>query len=75
MNKIIIIYLIVASMGIFSMGTAFGIHIDYNDPDAECKKWVGIVELAKQDYPNFVEETLEMAERKCGFDVSNILQD
>jgi len=47
-------------------------HINENDPDWECKKWVGIVELAKQDYPHFVEETLLMAEKKCGFDVNEI---
>lgn len=47
-------------------------HINESDPDWECKKWVGIVELAKQDYPNFVEETLLMAEKKCGFDVNEI---
>jgi len=47
-------------------------HINENDPDWECKKWIGIVELAKQDYPNFVEETLFMAEKKCGFDVNEI---
>ena len=43
------------------------------EQDWECKKWVGIVELAKQDYPHFVEETLKMAEMKCGFDVNNII--
>ena len=47
-------------------------HTDYEDPDWECKKWVGMVELAKQDYPNFVEDTLAMAEKKCCFDVNNI---
>ena len=47
-------------------------HINESDPDWECKKWVGIVELAKQDYPNFVEETLLMAEKKCDFDVNDI---
>lgn len=53
---------------------AFGMtHIDYEDPDWQCKKWVGMVELAKQDYPHFVEQTLIMAEMKCGFDVSNII--
>lgn len=52
---------------------AFGMsHVNENDPDWECKKWVGMVELAKQDYPNFVEDTLLMAEKKCGFDVNNI---
>lgn len=47
-------------------------HIDYEDPDWKCKKWVGIVELAKLDYPHFVEDSLIMAERFCGFDVDEI---
>ena len=54
-------------------GVAFGmIHTDDTDPDADCKKWVGMVELAEQDYPHFVENTLVMAEKKCGFDVNDI---
>ena len=48
------------------------IHIDYDDPDWECKKTVGMWELAKQDYPGFVEDTKWLADMKCGFDVSNI---
>ena len=54
---------------------AYGLnHIDYDDPDWGCKKWIGIVELAKQDYPHFVEDTLFMAEMKCGFDVSILIE-
>jgi len=47
-------------------------HIDYEDPDWKCKKWVSIVELAKQDYPHFVKDSLTMAERFCGFDINNL---
>lgn len=62
--------LVVSGVLIFSGGVALGIHhIDYTDPDWKCKKWVGMVELAKQDYPQFVEDTLIMAEKFCGFDV------
>jgi len=72
-KKILIASLIAGCILSFSGGTVFGIsHIDYNDPQWECKKWIGMVELAKQDYPNFVEDTLEMAEKKCGFDVNEI---
>jgi len=72
MNKRIIIYITIATIASFSIGTAFGVHIDYESPDADCKIWVDMVELAKQEYPHFVELTLDMAERKCGFDVSDI---
>lgn len=44
-------------------------HIDYSEPDWKCKKAVGLVELAKKDYPNFVEDTLWLAEKHCGFNV------
>ena len=68
-----IVVLTVVSILCFSVGNIYGMsHIDYDNPDWECKKWVGIVELAKQDYPNFIEETLEIAEKKCGFDVNEI---
>jgi len=56
-----------------TVGTVFGMyHIDYEDEDWQCKKWIGMVELAKQSYPDFVEDTLFMAEKKCGFDVNEI---
>ena len=72
-EKILIISLVIGCILSFSIGTVYGmLHIDYEDENWECKKWVGIVELAKQDFPNFVEETLFMAEKKCGFDVDNI---
>lgn len=72
-EKVLIAAIIVASFISFSVGTVYGMyHIDYEDKDWQCKKWIGIVELAKQDYPNFVEDTLEMAEKKCGFDINNI---
>lgn len=48
-------------------------HIDKSDPDWECKKTVGLHQLAKQDYPHFVENTKWLADKKCGFDVSNII--
>lgn len=72
-EKILTVALVVGCIASFSIGSAYGMnHIDYDDSDWECKKWVGIVELAKQHYPIFVEDTLLMAEMKCGFDVSNI---
>jgi len=65
--------IIVACVSGLTVGTVYGMHhIDYEHEDWECKKWVGIVELAKQHYPNFVEDTLFMAEKKCGFDVNEI---
>lgn len=69
-EKALGLVVIVASIISFSVGNIYGMqHIDYTDPDWECKKWVGMVELAKQDYPQFVEDTLIMAEKFCGFDV------
>lgn len=66
----VIVAVIVAVIISFSVGTVYGMnHIDYTDPDWKCKKWIGIVELAKQDYTQFVEDTLIMAEKFCGFDV------
>lgn len=47
-------------------------HVDYSDPDWKCKKSVGLVELAKRDYPNFIDETLWLAEKHCGFDVDSL---
>lgn len=49
-------------------------YVEPEDPDWECRKWIDLVELAKQDYPNFVEETLNMAEKKCGFDVNDLIK-
>jgi len=72
-EKILMVSVIIGSILSFSIGTVYGMnHIDYDDPDWECKKWVGIVELAKQDYPQFVEDTLVMAEKFCGFDVNEL---
>ena len=52
---------------------AYGLeHIDMTDPDWKCKKAVGMVELAKQDYPNFLEDTLWLAEKHCGFNVDSL---
>lgn len=69
-KKILIIMMVAVSISTLSIGIVYGMnHINYDDPDWECKKWIGIVELAKQNYPNFVEDTLTMAEMKCGFDV------
>lgn len=42
------------------------------DPDWECKKTVNMWELAKKDYPHFIDNTKWLADKKCGFDVSNI---
>lgn len=44
-------------------------HIDESDPDWECKKTVGLYELAKQSYPHFEKNTKWLADLKCGFDV------
>lgn len=73
-EKIIIISVVTMSViSSFSVGTIYGTyHIDYDDPDWECKKWVGIVELAKQDYPYLIEDALTLAEMKCGFDVDEL---
>jgi len=48
-------------------------NVDYDDPDWECKKTVGMWELAKKEFPHFVENTKWLADKKCGFDVSNII--
>lgn len=72
-KNLTILAITVACVGGLAVGTVYGMdHIDYEDEDWECKKWVGIVELAKQHYPNFVDDTLMMAEKKCGFDVNEI---
>lgn len=47
-------------------------HIDESDPDWECKKVVGLYELAKEHYPHFEKNTKWLADKKCGFDVSII---
>ncbi len=73
MQKLLIMIIVIS--GIISItipvGLSYGLnHIDYEDPDWECKKTVGMWELAKQDFPNFVEETKWLADKKCGFDVN-----
>jgi len=74
MNKIFMLGIMIFSAASLTMGVSFALdHVDYSDPNWGCKKWVGIVELAKQDYPHFVEMALDMAERHCGFDVSAII--
>ena len=63
--------MIMISIGIPS---AFALsHVDYSDSNWECKKWLEITKLAIQDYPQFVDDSLIMAEKKCGFDVSEFL--
>lgn len=71
MNKQISIILLILGLGIsFSIGTVFGMnHIDYEDPNWECKKTIGMWELAKQDYPGFINDTKWLADKKCGFNV------
>lgn len=72
-EKILGTVIIVTCIISFSVGNIYGMsHIDYDDPNWECKKWVGMVELAKQDYPNFIEDTLQMAEKKCGFNIDEL---
>ena len=72
-EKILIVGIVIASIVSFSIGSVYGMsHIDYDSPYWECKKTVGMWELAKQDYPGFVEDTKWLADKKCGFDVSNI---
>jgi hypothetical protein len=71
-NKIIYICLVLAvAVVMIPIGTTLAIsHIDYSDPDWECKKWIGI---AKQDYTYFLEDSLKMAEKKCGFSISEFI--
>jgi len=65
--------LIIGIASISVGGIAYGMtHVDYSDPDWQCKKTISMYELAKQDYPNFVEETKWLADKKCGFDISNL---
>ena len=75
MKKIII--LAVIAVGIITIGStmiiSYASHVDESDPDIGCKKWVSISELAKQDYPHFLEDSLIMAERFCEFDISEFL--
>lgn len=74
MNKTAMLsILVVSGVLIFSGGVALGMHhIDYTDPDWECKKVVGMWELSMQEYPNFVNETAWLVEKKCGFDVNEL---
>ncbi|MCJ8306704.1 MAG: hypothetical protein HRU07_06605 [Nitrosopumilus sp.] len=64
----------IVGIAIISMGgVAYGMsHIDYSDLDWQCKKTIGMWELAKADYPNFVDDTKWLTDKKCGFDVSNL---
>lgn len=73
MKQYQIIVLIVIIVTSFFLGTVFGIHLDWTDPDMECKKWVGIVaELAEQDYTYLIDDALKIAELKCGIDVDDL---
>ena len=73
-NKILVIALIATSIISFSAGSVYGMsHINYDDPDWECKKTIGMWELAKQDFPHFVNDTKWLADKKCGFDVSELI--
>ena len=75
MKKSLIMIIIIAVITSITIpiGLSYGlVHVDYTDPDWGCKKWIGLVELAKQDYPHFVDHTLFMAEMKCGFDVDEL---
>lgn len=76
-NKSLLILSIIVVIGVIMIpiGISYGMsHNDYSDPDWACKKWIGIAELAKQDYPGFLEDSLTMAEMKCGFDVNQFLK-
>ena len=71
--KLLLFTLVVFSTLVLTVGVSFGMsHTDYNDLDWQCKKAVGLVELAKQDYPHFEDGTLWIAEKHCGFNVDNI---
>jgi len=73
MRKILILGVILFATASLTIGVSFGMnHVDYTDPDWQCKKAVGLVELAKQDYPNFVEDTLWLAEKHCGFNIDSL---
>jgi len=70
----LIIMLSIIFVSSISISTVYGMnHIDYDDSDWQCKKTVGMWELAKQDYPNFVDETKWLADKKCGFDVNSLI--
>jgi len=73
MKKFLMLGIIIFSAASLTVGVSFGMnHVDYSDSDWQCKKAVGMVELAKQDYPNFVDDTLWLAEKHCGFDVDSL---
>lgn len=75
MKKSLMMIIIISAIVsiIVPVGLSYGLnHIDESDPDWKCKKAVGMVELAKQDYTNFVEETLWLAEKQCGFSVDEL---
>jgi len=54
---------------------AYGLnHTNYTNSDWECRKTFGMWELAKQDFPHFIENTKWLADKKCGFDVSILIE-
>jgi len=59
---------------LFAYGLNHTNYTNYTDSDWECKKTIGMWELAKQDFPHFIENTKWLADKKCGFDVSLLLE-
>ena len=57
---------------IMSLGNSYAVsHVDYTDPDWQCKKVTGMLELAIRDYPLFIQDTISLVELKCGVDLSD----
>jgi len=71
-RRVLIIILFGIFITVFSIGTVFGMHLDDTVTDMTCKKWVEIVEIAKQDYHYLIEDALKIAEINCGFDVDDL---
>lgn len=72
-KALIITLSVLATVIVISTGFSYATHIDESDPDWQCKKWIGITELAKQGYPHFLEDSLTMGKMKCGFDISEFI--
>lgn len=84
MNRYLLPILLVAVVAVGIVGISYADHVDPNDSDWECKKTLGMWELAKSaphyneqldemvDYNHFTDETKWLADKKCGFDVSII---
>lgn len=67
--QIIVLFVIILTS--LSIGAVYAMHLD--ETDEECKKWLEIIELAKQgDHLYLIEDALKIAEIKCGFNVNNL---